>query len=109
MWFRAKTRAAEWSKKSGVPFDEIFSISPQDIHIPEICPVLGIPIVSSVGDASHNSPSLDRIDSSKGYVIGNVQVISQRANSLKSDATVEELELVVAHLRKALIGKQHGR
>lgn len=44
------------------------------------------------------SPSLDRLDSSKGYVKGNVRVISKRANQLKNNATVEEMRMVLADL-----------
>jgi hypothetical protein len=47
-----------------------------------------------------DSPSLDRIDPSKGYVKGNVRVISARANLLKNDATVGELTLVLEDLRE---------
>ena len=57
--------------------------------IPENCPVLGIPLDSSSGD---NVPSVDRFDPSKGYTPDNVNVISNRANSLKNNATVEEIE-----------------
>lgn len=66
-----------------------FSIELSDIVIPKICPVLGI---------SMSSPSLDRIDSNKGYIKGNVRVISKRANTLKSNATVQEMKLVLADL-----------
>ena len=45
-----------------------------------------------------SSPSLDRIDNTKGYVPGNLQVISYRANQLKSDGTLEEFRKLVAHL-----------
>jgi len=68
-----------------------FNISLEDFSVPECCPVLGIKL--SVGDKSRHdgSPTLDRIDNSKGYVKGNVEVISWRANHLKSDATTEEI------------------
>jgi hypothetical protein len=46
------------------------------------------------------SPTLDRIDNSKGYIVGNVWVISMRANRLKSDATVDELMMLATNLRE---------
>lgn len=71
-----------------------FSISIEDIIIPEYCPALGLKLkVSDKGVPSRNSPSLDRIDSTKGYVPGNVQVISYKANTMKNDATEKELML----------------
>ncbi len=48
------------------------------------------------------SPSLDRIDSTKGYTKGNIWVISNRANTLKNDATLSELKLLVERLENAL-------
>lgn len=84
------------------------SIEPWEITIPETCPVLGIPI--KTGGQSHgfkdNLPSVDRIDSSKGYVSGNVEVISWRANRLKSDNTVETLELIANYMRDRLPATQ---
>jgi len=75
------------AKKRGIEF----TITERDVIIPEVCPVLGIPIVASGGSRTNNSPSIDRIDNNKGYVPGNVVVISWRANMLKKDATIEEL------------------
>lgn len=66
-----------------------FTIKREDYPVPAFCPVLGIPLDRS--DVEH-APSLDRIDNTKGYVDGNVVVISNRANKLKKDATVEELQ-----------------
>lgn len=48
------------------------------------------------------SYSLDRIDSSKGYIKGNVWVIPFKANRIKSDATLEELELIAKNLKNTL-------
>lgn len=82
IWQRAHRRAAE----KGVPF----GIAVQAISIPEICPVLGIPI--SLGERrSENSPSLDRIVPHLGYIPGNVRVISDKANRLKGDRNLEQL------------------
>lgn len=81
-----------------------FSIDLADVQIPEACPILGIPIIRNTGgrNASPNSPTLDRIDPSKGYIRNNVWVISWRANKLKSDATLKELELLVSALQQKL-------
>jgi hypothetical protein len=64
--------------------------------------LLGITLDCRAPSRSDNLPSIDRIDPSKGYVKGNVWVISWRANRLKSDATFEELEAIVRGLRKFL-------
>ncbi len=90
--------AKQRSKRKNIEF----SIDKSDIHIPSICPILEIPLVRSDGLFTDNSPSLDRIDSSKGYVKGNVWVISWRANSIKSDASIEELTKVVSALTTKL-------
>ena len=62
-----------------------FNLDRSDVVIPEICPVFNTPMVR---------PSLDRIDSSRGYEKDNVRVISWRANMLKNNATKEELRLL---------------
>ena len=76
-----------------------FSLTLDDLNtLPEICPVLGIPMTCSLNTQEDNSWSLDRIDNNKGYVPGNVSIISWRANKLKSDATPNELRLVLAYV-----------
>lgn len=74
------------------------NIEENDIFIPSVCPVLGIPILRDATINSDNSPSLDRIDNSKGYVKGNVRVISWRANSLKRDANIEEIRSILEYM-----------
>ena len=90
---KAKQRAG----KKGVAFN----LTLEDIKIPKVCPVLGIVIRRNVG-AGHcdSSPTLDRVEPTKGYVADNVWVISWRANRLKSDASLDELKLLVAALTK---------
>lgn len=83
LWYTAKRRAI----KAGVPFD----IEPSDIVIPETCPMLGGPITT---------PSIDRVVNSLGYVKGNVCVVEKNNNRLKSNATVEQLEAILAYIRK---------
>lgn len=83
-----------------------FSIEYQDVYIPEICPALGIKIDKFLEDTSQSnesrasSPSLDRIDNSKGYIKGNVAVISYRANIIKGQGTAEQHRMVAKWLRK---------
>jgi len=86
--------ARQRAKRRGI----VFSISLEDIEIPEVCPVLKVRLEKSSGSAAHNSPSLDRIIPELGYVPGNVRVISWRANSLKKDATVTELKQLASYL-----------
>ena len=71
----------------GIPFD----IDIDDLIIPNFCPVLGIPLYRSGIGRTDNSPSVDRIDNSKGYVKDNILVVSWRANHLKGDANIDEL------------------
>jgi hypothetical protein len=84
-----------------------FSITHEDIIIPEYCPLLNIKLEFSRNHGQgpkNNSPTLDRIDSSKGYTKDNIWVISALANRIKTDATVEEVVLVAKNLQK-LLGK----
>ena len=69
-----------------------FSIELEDITIPEKCPVFGFDLKREDKQTWMCAPSVDRIDNSKGYIKGNVTVVSRRANILKKDATLEELE-----------------
>ena len=50
----------------------------------------------------NNSPSLDRIIPSKGYVIGNVMVISDLMNRMKQDSTFEDIEKLYNFYKKII-------
>lgn len=77
------------SKKSGLPCD----ITCDDIVIPDNCPVLKEIVLRRKRDGEWHwdSPTLDRIDNRRGYVRGNVRVISFRANKLKSDQSLDQV------------------
>ena len=84
--------AKQRAKKSGIAF----TITKMDIVIPSVCPVLGIPLKPSEGAPSFDSPTLDRFDASRGYEPNNIMVISKKANTIKNNATIEEIEQLVA-------------
>lgn len=75
----------------------------EDIIIPTHCPILGIPLVFGTGMATDNSPSVDRIRSNEGYIKGNIIIISHRANTIKNNATVEELYKIAKFYEQLLI------
>lgn len=97
MWAAAKARA----KKKGLPFN----IELSDISIPAVCPVSGLELKPGKTKVGANSPTLDRIIPDKGYVKGNVAVISHRANGIKQDASIEEVERMLAYMKAAINGE----
>lgn len=89
---RARVRAAQ----TGLEFD----LEPSDLQpLPELCPVFGHPLRVSAGPQDPWAHSLDRIDNTRGYVRGNVAVISYKANRLKNDGTSEEHQAVADWMR----------
>jgi hypothetical protein len=92
-------KAKERARERGVEFRMVLS----DLVMPEFCPLLGTRISVGNGNKHHaNSPSVDRIIPSLGYVSGNVWIISYRANAIKNDATLDELKSVVRGLANRL-------
>lgn len=94
---RLVNAARRRAKQRKVPFN----LKPSDIlPLPKSCPVLGIKLVyepSGHGRAMYKNaaaPSLDRVVNERGYVRGNVIVVSLRANLLKGQATIEELRKI---------------
>lgn len=99
-----KTRA----KRQGVPFN----ITAEDIETPEFCPVLGIRMERSTnpkGGISDCSPTVDRLVPELGYVKGNVIVVSHKANRIKNNATIDELETVARFYRDLFTAIQLAR
>lgn len=97
---RVKSLSPEWrmhqrAKSRCKQSNREFNIDVSDIVIPDVCPILGIELNMNSGKsgAYRNSPSLDRIDNSRGYTKDNIQVISQLANAMKCHATDKELRM----------------
>jgi len=83
-------------KRCGVEF----SLSIEDISpLPKFCPILGIELNYFSSKTADDSPSIDRFDCSKGYVSGNVKVISNRANRIKNNGSAEELEKIAQYMK----------
>jgi hypothetical protein len=86
--YRLWKQARDSSKQRGLDFD----ITVEDIVIPERCTYLGIVLTDIRGGGRYDSNiSLDRINNTIGYVKGNLQVISSKANYMKRNASIEEL------------------
>ena len=78
-----------------------FNIGLEDILLPEFCKYLGIKLTNIQGHGVvWSNYSIDRIDSTKGYIKGNVEIISRKANSMKNMATEEELVVFAKNVLK---------
>ena len=91
--YDARSRA----KKAGIPC----TITIDDISWPTYCPILGVELiyVKGFGKVRANAATLDRRTNELGYVPGNVFAISHRANRIKSDATIAELEAILVYMK----------
>lgn len=92
------TRKKQNAKKSKWGWDLTY----HDIEWNLICPVFGVEIDWFAEKAYENSPSLDRVDSTKGYVPGNVRIISKRANTIKNNGTAEEHLMIADYINEHL-------
>jgi hypothetical protein len=90
----ARTR----SKKNQIEF----KLTKENLTIPTHCPVLGLKLEPGSGFSQDNSPTIDRIDPTKGYVPTNIKIISQRANRLKGDGTAEEHNKIASYIKQTL-------
>lgn len=93
-------KARQRSKQRGITctiaLQDIDDVWPKD----GLCPVLGLPLEVGAGRIHDTSPTLDRLDPTKGYVRGNIAVISHAANSAKRDFNVDEIERLAKWMRQ---------
>lgn len=94
-WLLSNAKRAE--KDRGIPCD----LELTDIYIPKSCPYLGIPLtrIRGAGQLDTNA-SIDKIDPTKGYVKGNIQIISRKANRMKNNASIVELLLFAENVNR---------
>jgi hypothetical protein len=92
-------------RKNGIEFDAVYMQSIKYLK-PSHCPCCGVGLSygfsGKAGKPPNNGPSLDRIDPTKGYIHGNVEIICWRCNALKRDATLPELQEIVAYMEARL-------
>jgi len=97
-WMLARAKAG--AAKRGLEF----CITEADFEtLPTHCPVLGLELKYPEDQAKQGDPaiaSLDRKDNSKGYTPGNVFIISHRANTLKSSASLAEIEALLNYMKE---------
>lgn len=84
------------AKRLGVAFD----LDLEDIQGTKVCPVLGIELERGGLFTKDNSPSVDRIDPTKGYTKDNIQIISDKANRMKNNASPDELRKFAEWIQK---------
>ena len=94
IWWRRANGIARRCQDEGIKFG-FASVNDCAFHLKSIaplhCPVFGFELRSGAGAFAPDAPSADRKDPSKGYVPGNIQIISMKANVMKANATAEEL------------------
>jgi hypothetical protein len=92
----SKQRALKKQIEHTITVEDIKKIYPVD----GCCPVFGFKLEFGNAGFREHSPSIDRIDPSKGYTKDNIQILSWKANRIKGYATVEDLEAVLAYLKQ---------
>lgn len=109
---RAKARAKDNKLPFNLTTDYVATLI-NDLDNP-ICPVLGIPMTwrqekAGTNHVASNSLSLDRIVPERGYVEGNVAVISMLANQIKTNATYHDIFKVAEWLKNAIAQEKEAR
>lgn len=101
-----KRELLRWAKRRAKKARLAFTMTTDDFEIPEVCPVFGTRLRKNSGGKCQgpSSPTLDRLIPSRGYVPGNVIVVSALANQIKSVATVEQLSRVASFYRMRMKG-----
>ena len=103
--YQMRANAKKRAEAAGLPF----ALAVDDIVIPDVCPILGVPLDKPTGTKTgptDYAPSLDRIRPALGYVPGNVRVISYKANRLRNNGTF--IEIMQVAIDAARLHNVHG-
>lgn len=92
----SKARAKQKGRENTLTKEDLYSLYPLDGR----CPVFGFVLEWNSKGFRETSPSIDRIDSNRGYTKDNVQIISWKANRIKGYASVEDLEILLSYLKQ---------
>ena len=92
----SKQRAKNKNREHNITVEDIKAIYPLN----GCCPIFGMKLEFNSAGFRENSPSIDRIDSTKGYTPDNIQIISWKANRIKGYASTQELEMLLAYLKQ---------
>jgi hypothetical protein len=88
--------AKQRARKDGLPF----TITAEDIRqlmpVDGCCPITRVPFKRGIGKVGPQSMTLDKIEPAKGYVPGNIAVISHLANTIKQNCTDPQIFLRLA-------------
>jgi hypothetical protein len=107
-WYDKNKTDIEWRKKHlfkslknrAIANNIPFNLEYVDVEWPEKCPVFGVVLQYNTVDKPQNdSASFDKVIPKLGYIKGNVRIISQRANWLKQDSTIEQLENIILYMK----------
>lgn len=77
-----------------------FNLNKEDIIIPELCPILKIPFIIGTKENYDFTPTIDRIDNSKGYTLDNIQIVTNKANTMKNSADFNMLTNFADYINK---------
>lgn len=88
IWMSSRSGSTSQKREHSLTIEDIRSL------MVSVCPYFGIKLsyqMNSHGKIPFNAATIDRIDSTKGYIPGNVRIISWGANRLKSNLTDKQL------------------
>jgi hypothetical protein len=92
----SKQRAKLNGREHNISVEDIKAVYPSD----GCCPIFGLKLEFNGAGFRDNSPSIDRIDSTRGYTSDNIQIISWKANRIKGASSLQDLEMMVAYLKQ---------